>query len=176
MQALASIILIACSGLFGWTTAKRRGQDPSAKPKFTRAGQYIWRCVWVLALSSAVLAAGLWLILTLIPLTNGTVSATDVLASTTLVAGLGMVFGAFHGIFVGLIYWCLDSVRRANQSDEATVTPPTSQLPTVMPAPESSWAGLMLPPDVAIAPKQPRPTTGDSLWDDFHRTQPTSHS
>lgn len=176
MQALASIIFVACSGLFGWSTAKRRGQDPSAKPKFTRASQYIWRCVWAFSLASAVLAAGLWLIVTLIPLTNGTISLPDVLASTTLVAGLGVVFGAFHGIFAGVIYWCLDSVRRANQSDDATVALPTVPLPKVSPAPETSWAGLMLPPDVAIAPKQPRPTTGDSLWDEFHRTQPTSRS
>ena len=174
MKSLSGITAIASivgSGIAGWKISLRRGKDPTATPSFNSRGKYLWRGAWVGGFLNFVATFALWMVLSLIPISAGTLTAMEAFSMSTLIAFTLIPVGAGAGLIFGLLWWSLDSVRRANHADDATAEtdtlPATSHLMTDADASEVS---RNLPTNLGYANRGA--STGDPIWDEFHQTSP----
>lgn len=102
---------------------------------------------------------------------DGSRTITEV-ALIALAAGLFFApVGAIAGLPCGWVWYQLDSVRRKNH--EVSNTEPTVAAPAVTKMYQHAippFNSANFPSDIGAA-RIPN-STGDELWDDFHKTQP----
>lgn len=169
LSGFAAIGSIVGSGIAGWKISLRRGEDPTAMPSFNSRGKYLWRGAWVGGFLNFIATFALWMTLSLFPISAGTLSAMEAFSMSTLIAFTLVPVGAGVGLVFGLLWWSLDSVRRANHADNA----PTEQNAVPGAAPlmtdaEVSEVSHSLPTNLGYANRGA--STGDPIWDEFHQT------
>lgn len=169
MGFLLTIAATLSAPFAGWKIAKRRGANPATIPTFQTKKQYVRRAAALGALANFVVTLGLWMLVGLFSIANGSRTLLEV---ALIAAAAGLFFapiGAIGGAIGGWVWYHLDSVRRANQAAASQPSTTAAQAP----APKHSippFDSSSIPSTLGAARVQN--STGDELWDDFHNTQP----
>lgn len=154
----------------GQKIATRRGLDPAKRPSFRTRGQYLRRGATLGAIANFSLTYGIWILIASFSVASGSITAERAALLALGPAAFFAPAGAVIGLVFGWVWHKLDSVRRANHSEQ---TEPMTDTDAAEPAPGAiphfSTYGHQLPADLGLPFTQN--TTGDELWDQFYMTQ-----